>query len=347
MKAMLRFPGLTLCLLLFCPGLARADENRPAARATAVDGPAAGARSWCDRYTIGPGDVFDFGLYGHPEARREKIAVEPDGNVSYLQATGIHAAGLTIDELRARMEPIFAATYKMPRVLIAPVELRSKKYFIVGKVVENGDYLMDRPTTLLEALARAHGLETGLVENRNADLADLSRSFLVRHGQRVRVDFEALFLNGDLSQNIRIEPDDYIYIALARAADINVFGAVAHPGVQAYSQHLGVTAAITSRGGYTDAAYREKVLIVRGAVTHPQAIVINTNDVLKGKVADVELQPNDIVYVSTRPWKFAEELVDTAIAAFSQAAITSYTGANVPALIRHPILPQTGVNLNP
>ena len=148
--------------------------------------PPPGQGSWCDHYTIGPGDVFDFGLYGHPEARREKIAVEPDGNVSYLQATGIHAAGLTIDELRARMEPIFAATYKMPRVLIAPVELRSKKYFIVGKVVENGDYLMDRPTTLLEALAKAHGLETGLVENRNADLADLSHSFLVRHGQRVR-----------------------------------------------------------------------------------------------------------------------------------------------------------------
>ena len=32
-------------------------------------------------------------------------------------------------------------------------------------------------------------------------------------------------------------------------------------------------------------AYREKVLIVRGAVTHPQSIVVNTNDVLKGKVA--------------------------------------------------------------
>ena len=322
--------SLILCLLLAGVALARAAD----------------AKSWCDRYTIGPGDVFNFGLYGHPEARREKITVTPDGDVSYLQATGVHAAGLTIDELRASMEPVFAATYKMPRLLIAPVELRSKKYFIVGKVVENGDYLMDRPTTLVEALARAHGLETGLVENRNADLADLSHSFLVRHGRRVKVDFEALFLSGDLSQNVRIEPDDYIYIALARAADINVFGAVAHPGVQAYSQHLGVAQAITSRGGYTDAAYREKVLVVRGAVTHPQTIVVNTNDVLKGRVADLELQPNDIVFVSTRPWKFAEELVDTAIAAFTQAAITSYTGTNLPAIIRRPILPQTGVDLN-
>ena len=33
---------------------------------------------------------------------------------------------------------------------------------------------MDRPTTLVEALARSKGLETGLVENRYAELADLS-----------------------------------------------------------------------------------------------------------------------------------------------------------------------------
>ncbi len=203
---------------------------------------------------------------------------------------------------------------------------------------------MDRPTTLLEALAKAHGLETGLVENRNADLADLGHSFLVRHGRRAHVDFEALFLNGDLSQNIMIEPDDYIYIALARAADINVFGQVMHPGVQAYSQHLGVTAAITSRGGFTPSAYREKVLIVRGAIAHPQTIVVNTNDVLKGKAADVEMQPNDILYVSTRPWKFAEDLVDAAVSAFLQAAVTTYTSNNVPAIITRPILPQTGVS---
>ena len=79
-------------------------------------------------------------------------------------------------------------------------------------------------------------------------------------------------------------------------------------------------------------------------LTHPQTIVVNTNDVLKGKVADLELQPNDIVYISARPWKFAEELLDTAIAAFSTAAITSYTGTNVPQIIRRPILPQTNVN---
>ena len=306
-----------------------------------------GAVSWCDHYTVGPGDTFDFNLYGHPELSRAKLVVGPDGNITYLQATNIRAAGLTIDELRARLESILAASYKLPRVVIVPVELRSKKYFMVGKVVENGEYIMDRPTTLVEALARAHGLETGLVESRNTDLADLSRSFLVRHGRRLHVDFEALFLNGDLSQNVQIEPDDYIYVALARAADINVFGQVVRPGVQAYSQHLGVAQAITARGGYTPLAWREKVLIVRGALSHPQAIVINTNDLLRGKAADVELQPNDILYVSSRPWKFAEDLVDVAITAFFQGAVTSYVGRNVPEIIHSAILPQTGVDNNP
>jgi polysaccharide export outer membrane protein len=312
--------------------------------AVAVSAKGSDTASWCERYTIGPGDIYDLGIYGHPELAREKVAVQPDGNLTYLQATNIHAEGLTIDELRVRLQNILVHSYPMPVVLVAPVELRSKKYFIIGKVVDNGSYLMDRPTTLVDALAKAHGLETGLVEHRNAELADLSRTLLIRHGRRVAVNFEALFLNGDLSQNIQIEPGDYIYVALARTADINVFGEVVRPGVQAYSAHLGVVNAITARGGFTPGAYRERVLIVRGSLSHPQTFVLNTNDVLKGKMADREVAPGDIIYVSERPWKYAEDLLDTAVTAFLQATVTTYTGQNVPNLINHTLLPQTNIS---
>jgi protein involved in polysaccharide export with SLBB domain len=335
-------PGV---LMLLWTLTAPAGEDANLARqGVSVKANTANAAAWCDQYTIGPGDVYDLGIYGHPELKREKVAVQPDGNLTYLQATNIHADGLTIDQLRHRLQDILVHNYTMPLVLVSPVALRSKKYYIIGKVVANGSYIMDRPMTLLEAVAKAQGLETGLVEHRNAELADLSRSFLVRHGQRVTVNFEALFLKGDLSQNVQMEPGDYIYVALARTADINVFGEVTRPGVQAYSAHLGVVDAITARGGFTPAAFRERVLIVRGSLSHPQAIVLNTNDVLKGLVPDREVEPGDIVYVSARPWKFAEDLLDTAVTAFLQATVTTYTGQNVPNLINRTLLPQSGLN---
>ena len=57
---------------------------------------------WQERLTLGPGDVLNFGLFDSPELARTEVVIGPDGRVSYLQAEGIMAAGLTIDGDGAR-----------------------------------------------------------------------------------------------------------------------------------------------------------------------------------------------------------------------------------------------------
>src|SRR5258708_31862886 len=101
--------------------------------------------TWRERCTLGPGDLLNFSLYGHPEFVRNDIAVQPDGNIGFLQAANIHAEGLTITELRAKFEEALGQYYRRPLVIITPSELRSKKYFVIGKVVNNGAFSMDRP----------------------------------------------------------------------------------------------------------------------------------------------------------------------------------------------------------
>ena len=71
-----------------------------------------------DRFKLGPGDVLNFALFDRTELTRNEIAIEPDGRVSYLQAQGIVAAGLTIDELRAKMDEVLASYYRAPRTII-------------------------------------------------------------------------------------------------------------------------------------------------------------------------------------------------------------------------------------
>ena len=41
--------------------------------------------------------------------------------------------------------------------------------------------------------------------------------------------------------------------------------------------------AITLAGGYTEKAYKERVLVVRGSINQPQTFVVNTADVLAGR----------------------------------------------------------------
>jgi protein involved in polysaccharide export with SLBB domain len=146
-----------------------------------------------------------------------------------------------------------------------------------------------------------------------------------------------------MSQNIQIEPGDYIYFPSANTDEVFVLGDVNSPNSQGFTPNLTVLAAITQRDGFTSTAYREKVLVVRGSLTHPQLFVVNTNDILKGRKPDFRLEPKDIVYVSSRPWKYAEDLADIAVSAFVETAMTTWTGESFGPFIKHALLPKVRV----
>ena len=297
------------------------------------------AASWRQRYTLGPGDILNFAFYGRPDLDRNDVFVQPDGSINYLQAS-VRAEGLTVDELRTEMNRVLGVHYRNPAVMVFPTQLRSKRYFILGKVLDNGAFPMDHPTTILEAVANSRGIETGLFEQNTVELADLPLSFLMRGYRRMPVDFESLFFEGDLSQNIELEPNDFLYFPSANTNEIYVLGSVALPGILGFTANSSVISSITQRGGFTERAFRQRVLIIRGSLQKPERIVVNTADVLAGRAPDVRLLPKDIVYVSDRPWNLAEDLVDTAIETFLQSMTAAWTSRNVGPFINDPILPQ-------
>ncbi len=285
---------------------------------------------WQQKLTLGPGDVLSFSLYGDPEALREEVPIGPDGRISYLEAQNVMAGGLTVDEFRDRLNEELAKYRRAPQAFVVPVAYKSKKYFVLGRVTQRGAFPLDRPTTLIEAVARAGGMETGMASDRSLiELADLSRSFIARKGQRIPVDFEKLFLHGDLSQNVPLEPDDYIYFPGGGEKEVYVLGAVRAPGAHIYNTSVGVMGAIAGRGGFNERAWHSKLLVLRGGLNRPQTFEIDAHDVLSGRKPDINLQPKDIVYVSDRPWIYAEELLDAAANAFVTSAVVTWTGEKV------------------
>ena len=294
---------------------------------------------WQERLTLGPGDTVDIFMFGRPELSRTNVVVGPDGRLSYLQLQGMSAMGLTIDELRARFDDELAKFYVTPRTIVVPASFNSKKYFILGKVVTEGAFVLDRPLTIIEAVARAKGFQTGAGELSSTEVADLSRSFLVREGKRVSVDFEKLFHQGDLSQNIPLEPSDYLYFAAAAPNEIYVLGEVLTPGIVTVGSAPSLLPVLSARGGFTPRAWSKKVLVVRGSLKEPQAYAVDAPAILAGRTPDFKLQPGDIVYVNARPWIKVEELLDIAAQSFIEAAVTAWAGEYVPALITEPILP--------
>jgi protein involved in polysaccharide export with SLBB domain/capsular polysaccharide biosynthesis protein len=333
-----RFPRWITCLALLAWLGHPAAQAQPTNPAPAVPSQTNNSFSivhpwqraaWQDHLTLGPGDVLSFGLFGQPELAALEVALGPDGRVSFLEAQDILATGLTIDELRARLDEELGKYHRAPHTLITPVAFRSMKYFMLGKVMVKGAYVLDRPLTVLEAIARAKGFENGLVNRSVVDLADFSHSFLARDGKRLPLNFEKLFESGDLSQNIPIEPGDYIYIAAAKAPEVYVVGEVRLPGPVAYSAGQTIIGAITARGGFTQRAWHSRVLIVRGSLNQPECLAVDTAAIVRGKTNDFRLQPRDIIFVSHRPFVRVEELADLATTAFIQGLITAWVDVKV------------------
>jgi protein involved in polysaccharide export with SLBB domain len=321
--------GLAALAALTLPAPARAQDDAAATPASfAIVSPAQRA-AWQQQLTLGPGDALSVALYGDIAGTRAEVTVQPDGRLSFLEARDVVAAGLTVDQLRAELDRSLSEYHRSARTMITPLAFRSKKYHMLGLVSQRGAFTLDRPMTVVEAVARARGVETGAPAGDVVELADLSHAFVIRHGQRLPVDFAKLFADGDLSQNIAVEPGDYFYFPPATTREVYVLGEVARPGPASVTGDSTTLRAVATRGGFTTKAWRDKVLVVRGSMSDPQPMVVNLADVLAGKAPDLALEPHDIIYVSARPWWKAEDLLDEAARAFTQAFVVYWTSDKV------------------
>ncbi len=297
--------------------------------------------AWQKHLTLGPGDSFSINLYEQPDTMKAGLFIGPDGRLNYLEARDVMAAGLTVDELRAKLEEVLSKFRLSPRVIINPSAYTSKKYYLLGNVNQRGIFLLDRPITIIEAIARSGGFVTSQQYRNRLTQADLGHSFLVRRGSegsfgRVSVDFEGLFERGDLSQNLPLAPDDYLFFPPLDLQEVYVLGQVNGPGALPFAKEMTVLGAITSRGGFTTRAYKSRVLVVRGSLNRPQTFVVNTADILAARGPDFPLHNRDIIYIHSRPFARAEELLEMATLTFARSFVTAYTGAHVGPFITEP-----------
>jgi polysaccharide export outer membrane protein len=283
-------------------------------------------------FTLGPGDKLEIELLGETTSRTATV-VAPDGKIYFNLLPGIDVWGLTLSQARTQIEQGLSKYMKdQPQVSLVLREVESKHIWILGHVQAPGIYPLATPTTLLEALSLAGGA-LNLSSFRQAEaygasdeLADLRRSFVLRHGRMLPVDFQRLILLGDLSQNIYLQTDDFIYLPAARTREIYVLGAVAEGRAVPYKQGMTVASAIASAYGTVTGAYLQHVAVVRGSLSHPQIAIVDYKYVLRGISTDVALEPGDIVYVPFSPYRYltryAQLVVDTFV---SSAAINGGT----------------------
>ena len=283
-------------------------------------------------FRLGPGDAIEVETIGEA-ATRTRASVGPDGKIYYSLLPGLSVWGRTLAETRDLLETNMAKYVRVRPDLVVTVQSNaSRRVWVLGNVPMPGLYPLSIPRTVLEVLTAAGGpITTGSgvasgafgaagdsagIAAGSAGITDLSQSFIMRNGEILKVDFRRLMNGGDLSQNIYLEPDDFIYIRPSTAKSVFVFGSVQRPASVPYGEQLTLSTVIANAGGAAPYAYLSHVTILRGSLTEPRAAVVDFKKITKGQLPDVKLQPGDIVFVPESPYKDLQEFVTGIVAQF-------------------------------
>jgi len=266
-------------------------------------------------YCLGVGDVLAISVYGEEGSVRE-TPVDPNGNITYVLTGAVPAAGRTIDDLRVDLQTRVSAKLSRAIVNIVPVRFGSQTYTILGELNYPGTYLIEGRTTIVDAVAKARGLRTGYFRNSTAEMADFRHATLMRGGQVLPLDFEALLRQGDSTQNLALRNGDIITIPSSLVKSIYVLGEVNFPRTVGFVSSVSLIQALTEAQGIK-ATSDGRIVIVRGSLSRPVVQVAHYEKMLAGKEPNLPLLSGDIVYVPPDRFAFLREVVEKAISAFA------------------------------
>lgn len=279
-----------------------------------------------ENFTLGPGDQLEIEFPGDKTSITPET-VGPDGKIYFNLLPGLDVWGLTLPEVQALIETNLAQYVRQPPpVSVTLRAVASRRIWLLGRLNAPGIYPLTAPTTLLGALAEAGGTisqerlaATGggpLTPSLSQDIADLHHSFVMRDGKILPVDFYRLLKLGDMSQNIYLQSDDFVYVPSATANAVYVLGAVTQPRSVSYREQISLVSAIAGAQGTIKDAYLSHVAVVRGSLAQPKIAVVDYKAVIKGQSPDVLLEPGDIVYVPFTPYRTLERYANLILNTF-------------------------------
>jgi polysaccharide biosynthesis/export protein len=157
-------------------------------------------------YAIGPDDVLQIVFWKDHDLSVD-VVVRPDGRISVPLLNDVQAAGLTPDELRAKLSSAAEQYFEHPNVTVLVKQINSRKVFITGQIDKPGIYPLTGPMTILQLIAAAGGLK----EDADGD------HIIVMHrdssgGPAREFNYSDVVKKKRLAQNITLTPGDTVVV---------------------------------------------------------------------------------------------------------------------------------------
>jgi polysaccharide export outer membrane protein len=247
----------------------------------------------------------------------QQARVTDDGKVPLAYIGDVAVEGKTpaaaADAVRAML--ISKNIMRNPQVTVRVEEYATQDVSVLGQVHTPGSYPLSTPQPVLRVLSLAGGV---------TDTADREVA-IRRHGSGEEVTFNLSNNARSMLDNmVMVNPGDIVVVP--KAPIIYIMGDVGRPGGYAMpsnDSHLTMLQAIARAGSPNKTAIPSKVRLIRNTQQGQKEMQVHVDAMEKGKIPDMPLEPNDIIFVPFS-WMKNMAMSSSSIAA-STAGAAVYT----------------------
>ena len=254
-------------------------------------------------YRIAPLDVLAVTVWDHPELtipagefRAADVSGNPvlaDGTVFYPHVGVVQVAGKTVAEVRALLTERLRKFVENPQLDVRVVAFRGKRVTVTGDVVQPSTLpITDVPLRVQDAVAAARGL---------APTAWTRGVTLTRGGKVYRLDLQAAYDEGDVSQNWLLQDGDVVHVPSREENKVFVLGEVRQPSSKVMARgRMSLAEALGDSAGLDPLTSNGGVYVFRGRYDAPRVYRLDASRADAMLLAvQFQLEPLDVVYVTT------------------------------------------------
>ncbi|MBV9502632.1 MAG: polysaccharide biosynthesis/export family protein [Acidobacteriaceae bacterium] len=162
----------------------------------------AGAPVDSNSYKVGPADVLNVRVWDE-EKFTGPVTVQQDGKITLPLVGQLQAGGLTPVQIQDSIAKSLTKYVVKPLVTVNVLEVGSKRYYMDGQVNRAGEYALVVPTTILEAISKAGGLQ---------EFANSKKIYVLRGDKRIPFNLKDVIRGKHMEQNIHLEPGDHVVV---------------------------------------------------------------------------------------------------------------------------------------
>ncbi len=153
-------------------------------------------------YKIGAADVLGIHVWNEAEFSGPAI-VHEDGMFTLPLVGDLKAGGMTPIQVEEEVTKALGKYVRQPLVTVTVQQVGSKQYFMDGLINKPGEYPLVVPTTILEAVSKAGGIQA---------FANGKKIYVLRGSTRIPFNYKDVLRGKHMEQNIKLQPGDHVVV---------------------------------------------------------------------------------------------------------------------------------------